>query len=266
MDWYSYYKERFGWGHNPYQAVAACQRVVMELLNNHIVPMRIAADSAIGFLCALYDSAGSGYTAGFPFRIVKNALENSLEQTYDSVDAMDKAWAQEVAAAEREDSDGPVYMPPEYEVRDEDLDGEDTDGIDDWPTLLSNYGIYGEPGTTGTRTPFPDWEHISDWTQSDWIKLQVYKDKVLASAEHGFMAISSVSGSLSAAKEAMNHIPLPRQVELGMWAQEVTDALIVGMEDDLQKMLAGSLHSHEGRLVQKQLLSGTTEHPENTAI
>lgn len=265
MDWYSYYKERFGWGHNPYQAVAMCQRLVMELLDNHLIPFRISAESAIGFLAALYDSAGSGYTVGFPFRIAKNALENSLEQVYDSVDAMDKAWAQEVAAAEREDSNGPVYMPPEYEVQDIDLAGEEWDGIDDEPNLSELYGSGGESGTTGTRRPFPDWEHIDSWTQSDWIKLQTYKDKVMASAEHGFMAISSVSGSLSAAKEAMNHIPLPRQVELGMWAQEVTDALIVGMEDDLQKMLAGSLHSHEGRLVQKQLLSGTTKHPENTA-
>ncbi|MDE6260852.1 MAG: hypothetical protein K2M42_08350 [Oscillospiraceae bacterium] len=159
----------------------------------------------------------------------------------------------------------PPYEPDSYEVRDIDLDGEEWDGIDDEP-LSGLYGSGGEPGTTGTRRPFPDWEHISDWTQSDWIQLQVYKDKVLAAAEHGFMAISSVAGSLAAAKEAMRRIPLPRQVELGMWAQEVTDALIVGMEDDLQKTLAGSLHSHAGRLVQKQLLGDTTERHENTQI
>ena len=160
----------------------------------------------------------------------------------------------------------PPYTPTEYEVQDVDLDGEDEDGIDDVPDLSELYGDSGESGTTGTRRPFPDWEHIAFWSQSDWVKLQIYKEKILAAAEAGFMGVSSVAGVLAAAKGAMAGIPLPRQVELGLWAQEVVDGLMFSMEDDLQKMLAGSLHSHAGRLVQKQLLGDTTEYPENTQI
>lgn len=268
MDFYSYYKERFGWGPNPYQSTAMCQREVMELMNSHLIPMRIAAESAIGFLCALYDFAGDGCAVSFPFRIVKNALCNKLQSAHDAIEDMDREWAKEVMEAERADADGPPYEPPEFECWDVDLAEEDYDGIDDDPalTISQMYGDDGEPGTTGTRRPFPDWEHIRDWTQSDWIKLQVYKDKVIAGAESGFMGISAVSGVLAAAKGAMTCIPLPRQVELAMWATEVVDCLMFSLEDDLQKMCAGSLHSHQGRLVEKQLLSVTNEQPENDPL
>lgn len=265
MDFYSYYKERFGWGPNPYQSTAMCQREVMELMNNHLIPMRIAAESAIGFLCALYDFAGDGCAVSFPFRIVKNALCNKLQSAHDAVEDMDREWAKEVMEAERADVDGPPYEPPEFECWDVDLAEEDYDGINDDPALARSelYGDGGEFDSTGTRTPFPDWEHIDSWTQSDWIKLQIYKDKVLAAAECGFMGISSVAGVLAATKEAINMIPLPRQVELGMWAEEIVDGLMFSMEDDLQKMLAGSLHSHQGRLVQKAMHSAANGQPKS---
>ena len=263
MDWYGYYIERFSWGPNPNASVANCQRVVMELLDNHLIPFRISAESAIGFLAALYDSAGSGYTVGFPFRIVMNSIINELQRAYEAVDTIDKAWAREVMDAEREDSGAQPCVPTEYEVQDVDLDGEDTDGVDDEPDLSELYGDGGETGTTGTRTPFPDWQHIQSWTPTDWLKLQVYKDKVIAAAESGFMGISSVAGVLAAAKGAIYGISLPRQVELCCWATEVVDCLMFSLEDDLQKMCAGSLHSHEGRRVQKHLLGVTSGHPEN---
>lgn len=264
MDFYSYYKERFGWGPNPYAAVVMCQREVMELINNHIIPFRIYSEAATGFLAALHDFAGDGCAVDFPFRIVKNSLENALERTYEAVERIDREWAKEVMEAERADVDGPLYEPPEFECWDVDLAEEDYDGIDDDPALATSelYGDGGESGSTGTRIPFPDWEHIDSWTQSDWIKLQIYKDKVLAAAECGFMGISSVAGVLAATKEAMNMIPLPRQVELGMWAEEIVDGLMFSMEDDLQKMLAGSLHSHQGRLVQKAMNHVTPEEGE----
>ena len=74
MDWYSYFKERFSWGPNPYTSVANCQRVVMELVNNPIIPMRISAEAATGFLTAAYDFAGDGCAVSFPFRVTAKAL------------------------------------------------------------------------------------------------------------------------------------------------------------------------------------------------
>lgn len=265
MDFYSYYKERFGWGPNPYAAVAMCQREVMELIDNHIIPFRIYSEAATGFLAALHDFAGDGCAVDSPFRIVKNSLENALERTYEAVERIDREWAKEVMEAERADVDGPPYEPPEFECWDVDLAEEDYDGIDDDPALATSelYGDGGESGNTSTRRPFPDWEHISDWTATDWLKLQVYKDKIMAAAESGFMGVSAVAGVLAAAKEAMNMIPLPRQVELGLWTQEVVDGLMFSMEDDLQKMLAGSLHSHAGRLVQKAMHSAANGQPKS---
>lgn len=264
MDWYSYYKERFGWGHNPYQSVAMCQRLVMELLDNHLIPFRISAESAIGYLAALYDAAGDCFSVSFPYRVAMNALEGAIERAHEVIERKDREWAQEIMEADmRADGNGPPYEPPDdYEVTDYDLDGEEMDGIDNEPCLEEMYGSDGEAGTTGTRRPFPDWQHISDWTQTDWFKLQTYKSKVLAAAEAGFMGVSAVAGVLSAAKGAMTEIPLPRQVELAMWATEVVDGLIFSMEDDLQRMCAGSLHSHAGRLVQKRMRSVTPEDTE----
>lgn len=266
MDWYSYFKERFSWGSNPYEATARCQRIVMEMMNNPIIPLRISAEVATGFLAALYDFAGDGCTVTHMFRVIMESLTDELQRAFEVVEAKDRAWAKEAMEAERADVDGPPYAPDDYEVRDEDLDGEDEDGMDDAPVLEEMYGTGGEPGSTGTRRPFPDWQHISSWTRGDWIALQTYKDKVIAASEAGFMGISSVAGVLAAAKGAMTEIPLSRQVELCMWATEVVDGLIFSLEDDLQAMCAGSLHSHAGRLVQKQLLSDATEHPENTPI
>lgn len=263
MDFYSYYKERFGWGHNPYESVAQSQRIVMEMMNSHIIPLRIAAESAVGYLAALYDFAGDGCAVAFPFRIVKNSLENALERAYDSVDAMDKEWAQEMLEAERADVDDPPYTPDDYEVWPVDVEDEESDGREDEPILEELYGTDGESGSTGTRTPFPDWQHIQSWTPTDWLKLQVYKDKVIAAAESGFIGISSVAGVLAAAKGAMYEISLPRQVELCCWATEVVDCLMFSLEDDLQKMCAGSLHSHQGRLVQKAMHSAANEQPKS---
>lgn len=258
MDFYSYYKERFTWGPDPYQSTAQCQREVTELLNNHLVPFRIAAEGAIGYLAALHDFAGDGCSVSFAFRVTMNNLINNMQRVYESVDMKDKEWAREVMEA----SGAPPYDPTDYEVQDVDLDGEDTDGLDDAPNLSELYGDGGESGTTGTRRPFPDWQNISFWTVSDWVALQTYKDKLLAAAEHGFIGVSSVANVLTAASDAMIHIPLPRQVELSLWATEIVDGLIVALEEGLSKMCAGSLYSHEGRRVQKQLLSVTPESTE----
>lgn len=263
MDFYCYYKERFTWGPNPYAAVAQCQQTVSEMLENPYIPFHISAESAIDFLAALHDFAGDGCTVSMSYDTIMGSLVDELQRMRDLTEAADQAWCQEMLNAERIEGGSPLYNPGDYVVRDSDMDGDDLpdepepDGEPDLVTLEALYGVDGEPGTTGTRQPFPDWQHIDHWTQTDWLKLQVYKDKVLAAAEHDFFAMGAVTNVLAAAKDAMNRIPLPRQVELAMWATEIVDRLMFSLEDSLQTMCAGSLHSHEGRLVQKQLLSVT---------
>lgn len=275
MDWYCYFKERFTWGSNPYASVEKCRQIVDEMMMNPIIPSRISTEAAIDFLAAVRDFAGDGCFVHDEFATVMASLFGELHTMREAVEAADAAWAQEVDG-EQGDGSGPPYVPGDYEVRPVDEDGEDPDDEpepveipdpddrDLYFTLKAMYGDSGEPGTTGTRTPFPDWDHISDWTATDWLKLQTYKDKVLAAAESGFMGISSVAGILAAAKGAMIRVPLPRQVELCMWATEVVDRLMFGLEDDLQEMCAGSLHSHEGRLVQKQLVSAANGHAQDS--
>lgn len=273
MDWYGYFKERFSWGSNPYTSVEACRQVVDELLLNPIIPHRISAEAAVCFLSAVRDFAGDGCFLSAEFATIMGSLIGELHTMSEAVEAADEAWAQETADAGQGEAGGPLYTPGDYEVRQVDLDGNELeDDPDELPppdeqdvylAIQAMYGDCGEPGTTDTRRPWPDWDHIDTWTAADWLELQIYKDKVMAAAESGFIGVSSVAGILAAAKGAMTRVPMPRQVELCMWTTEVVDCLIFSMEDDLQAMCAGSLHSHEGRLVQKQLLGVTPGQPEN---
>lgn len=272
MDFYSYFKERFTWGRNPYSSVEKCRQIVDELMMNPIIPARISNEAAVCFLSAVRDFAGDGCFVSDEYATILGSLTGELHTSLEEVEAADAAWAQEVDG-EQGEAGGPPYDPGNYEVNPVDLDGNELeDEPDEFPSpdeqdvflaIQAMYGSGGEPGTTGTRRPFPDWQHIDSWTQSDWIQLQTYKDKVMAAAESGFVGVGSVAGILAAAKGAMCRVPLPRQVELTMWATEVVDCLMAAMEADLQAMCAGSLHSHEGRLVQKQLLGVTPGQPEN---
>lgn len=276
MDWYSYFKERFSWGSNPYSAVEGCRQIVDELLLNPLIPHRISTEATVDFLSAVRDFAGDGCFVAAEFATIVGSLSGELHTMLEAVEAADEAFGQEMAGAGQGEGGGPPYVPGDYEVRQVDLDGneleDDPDEPDELPppdeqdifcAIQAMYGGGGESGTTGTRRPWPDWEHVDTWTPTDWLELQIYKDKVMAAAESGFMGVSSVAGILAAAKGAMCRVPLPRQVELAMWATEIVDRLMFSLEDNLQAMCAGSLHSHEGRLVQKQLLNVTPGQPEN---
>lgn len=274
MDWYSYFKERFTWGNNPYASVEKCRQIVDELTMNPIIPSRISTEAAVNFLAAVRDFAGDGCFMTDEFATILASLTRKLHTMLEEVEAADEAFGQEMADGGQGGGGGPSYVPSDYVVRPVDLDENELEDETEFPppdeqdvyyAIKAMYGDGGECGTTGTRRPWPDWEHIGDWTATDWLKLQTFKDKVLAVAGSGFMGISSVAGILAAAKGAMIRVPLPRQVELCMWATEVVDRLMFGLEDDLQEMCVGSLHSHEGRLVQNQLLSVTNGQSENSS-
>lgn len=259
MDFYSYYKERFTWGSNPYASVAQCQLTVMELMDNPHIPFRLATESAVGFLSALHDIAGDGCTVGTPFSIVQNALTDALQRAHDATEAMDMEWCREMREAEQEADGAPIYDPGDYEVQPEDIDlfeeEYDPDKEEPVSTLdaIQEALCAGCEAGAGVRRPFPDWDHISRWTQTDWIKMQTFKSKMLAAAGHDFFTMGPAIDALAAAKEAMPHIPLPRQVELSMLAGEIVDGLIDGLETNLQALCARSLHTHQGRRIQQEM-------------
>lgn len=272
MDWYCYFMERFSWGSNPYTSVEHSRRIIDELMKNPAIPSRISTEAAIGFLTAARDFAGDGCFMSEAYTSVMASLEGELHTMRELVVAADEAWAQSLA--DNGQGGGPAYKSGDYEVRPVDLDGEepeelpegepvaipaldDPDADDVFEAIRAMYGDEGKAGITGTRRPFPDWEHIAHWAQSDWLKLQTYKEKVLIAAGYDFLSMDRATNALAAAKSVMGRLPLPRQVELGMWAAEIVDGLIAGLERNLSEMCAGSLHSHQGGLVQKQLFSAT---------
>lgn len=267
MDFYSYYIERFGWGNNPYTAIEECQRIVTEMLVNPNIPFRIATSAAADFMAALVDYAGNGCMVSKTYGDVRLAFNETLDIQQTAVEAIEWEWNQEEKAVEIHPDDIPLDDPG-YGV--EPVDEAGADPNEEWSdsdavyTAINElYGTGGEAGTTGTRRPFPDWEHADKWTQIDWAKLQNYKGKVLAAAGHNFLTMRFATDTLAAAEGALQILPLPRQVELVAWAEEIADGLLKGIEKNLRDMCARSLHSHARRLVQKQMLNVTDRCPEN---
>ena len=123
MDLYSYFKERFSWGSNPYTSVEKCRQVVDELLLNPIIPHRISAEAAVCFLSAVRDFAGDGCFLSAEFATVMGSLIGELHTMSEAVEAADEAFCQEAADAGQGEAGGPLYTPGDYEVRQVDLDG-----------------------------------------------------------------------------------------------------------------------------------------------
>lgn len=179
MDFYCYFKERFTWGRNPYSSVERCRQIVDEMMMNPIIPSRISNEAAISFLAAVRDFAGDGCFVSDEFATIMGSLMGELRTMFEAVEAADEAWAQEMADAGRGEGGGPMYDPGDYEVQPIDEDGDEPDDEPepdepDLATLEELYGVNGEPGTTGTRRPFPDWQRCDKWTQADWIQLQTW--------------------------------------------------------------------------------------------
>lgn len=123
MDFYSYFKERFSWGSNPYSAVEKCRQIVDELMMNPIIPSRISNEAAVDFLAAVRDFAGDGCFVSDEFATILGSLTGGLRTMMEEVEAADEAFGQEMADAGQGEGGGPLYTPGDYEVRQVDLDG-----------------------------------------------------------------------------------------------------------------------------------------------
>lgn len=95
MDYYSYFRERFTWGFNPYTAMAGCQQIVIELLNNSKIPFRISSAAAADLLAALADYAGNGCAVTATYENIMNAFVDACQRTRDTTVVADKAWLME---------------------------------------------------------------------------------------------------------------------------------------------------------------------------
>ena len=134
MDYYSYFRERFTWGFNPYTAMAGCQQIVIELLNNSKIPFRISSAAAADLLAALADYAGNGCTVTATYENIMNAFVDACQRTRDTTVVADKAWLMETQELEQEASGGPPYDPVDFEtwpvdmdIGEDEVDGEDSD-------------------------------------------------------------------------------------------------------------------------------------------
>lgn len=260
MDWYSYFTERFGWG-NPYASVTQCQQMVTELIQNPHIPFRVSSAASVDFLAALADFAGDGCAVATTYTNAMETLVDELQRMRDLTEARDASWLEEG----QEGGCGPLYTPGDYVVRDNDLDGDDLPDEEPEPdepdlaTLEELYGVNGEPGTTGTRRPFPDWQRCDKWTQADWLNLHTYRDKVLAPVGQSFDYLRPALDTLAAIELHSHRLTLPRQVELSMMASDLVDGMVYALEANLQALCSKSLYTGEGRrLVQKQLVSATS--------
>ena len=250
MDYYSYFRERFTWGSNPYAAMAGCQQIVIELLNNSKIPFRISSAAAADLLAALADYAGNGCTVTSAYESTMKALIDACQVVRNTIEAADKAWLIETQELEQATSGGPPYDPVDFETWPVDMDtGEDAvdgeDSDEDEPRepngileaieeyLCSRCDLV----PPGTRRPWPDWQHCASWTSGNWVRFQVYKEKILAVAKlHDFSAMGTVTNAIAAASANISLLSLPRRAEVALWCQELVDELCV----TLQKSYAGT--------------------------
>ena len=140
---------------------------------------------------------------------------------------------------------------------DDDADGNDDDE-EIFAVLQELYGPKTDvPAHTGTRRPYPDYEHWANWTETEWINFGRYQKKVLAASTCEFSTMSLAISSLAAIKANMGTLPLERQVEVSIWASDVVDQLTTGLESQLHDLCRYSLYTKEGRAIQRQLLSAS---------
>ena len=233
-----------------------CQQIIIEMLSNPKIPFCISASAAVDFLSALADSTGNGYTVTAVFKSTMQALTDMCQETLDTTAAADEAWLMETQELEQEASGGPPYEPEEFETwpvdmdnGEDEVDGEDSDEDEDEDEdeprepngileaieeyLCSHCDLV----APGTRRPWPDWQHCASWTSGDWVRLQVYKEKILAVAKlHDFSAMGTVTNAIAAAGAHISLLSLPRRAEVALWCRELVDELCA----TLQKSCAGT--------------------------
>lgn len=247
MDFYSYYKERFTWGHNPYESVAQCQKVVMELMNDHLIPLRISAESATGYLAALYDFASDGCAVSFPFRIVMCALNNAMERAYTAVENIDRERAKQAMEDMRADGLIPVYDPGDYEVQDADLEGIEMDGVDDDPAINelhlcdkesegrhSSRHIDGlDSESEGLSKHFLHFQGIESWGKARWAAFTAQIDRAINIAATDPAGVDSMAHLLSNIRDNFDKIPVGSQEQ----ALVAADKLVLSIRENMESIM-----------------------------
>lgn len=261
MDYYSYFRERFTWGSNPYTALADCRQIVVELLDNPKIPFQISAATAVDLLAALADFAGNGCAVTAAYESTMKALIDVCQGMRDTTVTADEAWLMKTQELEQEASGGPPYEPIDFEpwpvdmdTGEDEVDGENSDedeprepngileAIEEY--LCSRCDLV----PPGTRRPWPDWQHCNSWTSGDWVRFQIHKEKILAAAKlHTFSTMGMVTNAIAAASAHISLLPLPRRAEVALWCQELVDELHCGMESSLQELCAESSYTSADR-------------------
>ena len=246
MDFYCYFSERFKEGGNPYNSMERCEKIVCELMDNHRIPACISLAAASDLLAAITDYAGNGCAVSASFRRVRQMVTDISQRMQSICRTEDQAWRRELEYLEGI----PTFNPGDYECWPPDYDnGEDGGGDEDedLPDVMDevretfcSHCSGAEPDPD--RRPFPDWENCDKWTSRDWVRFQIYKEKILAVAlMKNIDYVYVVSNAIAAARFYMHKLPEVRRAEVIGWCQTLVDELHVCLETGLQQACDDSL-------------------------
>lgn len=248
MDLYCYFSERLKEGGNPYNALEMCEGIVCELMDNPKIPTRISLAAASDLLAAITDYAGNGCAVAASFRRVRQMVLDVCQRMHGICRAEDHTWR-----CEQEELEGiPSFNPGDYECWPPDYDnGEDEGGdeeeelpdvIDEVREAFCSHCNGAEPDSD--RRPFPDWANIDNWTSRDWVRFQIWKEKVLAVAlMHRVDYAHIVTDAIAAIEDNISRFPAARQTEASAWCQALVDELHTGLEAGLDRLITNIVRS-----------------------
>lgn len=100
----------------------------------------------------------------------------------------------------------------------------------------------------------PDFEQWANWSTADWVRLEGWKRKVLSAAGADLSTMSIVISALQNVRENISRLGMARQVQVAMWATDLTDTLCTTLERSLAEICHGNVATRQGRAVLKDML------------
>lgn len=246
MDNHTYFQHQMDGAIDKTAMLDALKRQILDTIDHGPVPAAMHATLDFLFFLVSYDNPGHVQLSEV-YSEVSMRLTMQIYFLHTAVANPELTWPACCATC--------AETHPDNEFLDDPDDDEDGNGDDEeiFAVLQELYGPKTEaPTHTGTRRPYPDYEHWALWTDEDWICFEGYKKKVVAAATCEFATMGLAINSLAAIKANMGTLPLERQVEVAIWASDVADSLTSGIEAELFEICRSSLYTKEGRRVQRQ--------------
>lgn len=226
MDFYNYFLHKLETRKDKNMAMHSIKDITLSLLDG---PIPVGLDAAVGCLEALHTwSNPTGEVVAPIFEEVELALSTALYGVRCDVELSDEMWANECSP---EPPDGRYPM---------DEGEEDT-------TMPC-------PGPD-----YPDIENWGNWTDSDWIRFQSYKKKVLAPAACHLSTVAQVTNLLALVEANLSKLAIDKKCVIAEMCTDLADSIYELLETFVIDTHANSTLTVQGRLVQKAMHTATTE-------